>query len=56
MVMVSLFAPVVETIKDVDGHSHAPPRQSPKRGRQKSISPQGQWFPKVESANIGAFE
>ena len=32
------------------------PRQSLRRGRRKSIFPQGQLFSKVESANIGAFE
>ena len=32
------------------------PRQSLRRGRQKSISPQGPRFPKAEHANIGKFE
>ena len=32
------------------------PRQSLRRGRQKSISSQRQWFSEVKIANIGAFE
>ena len=36
--------------------NQVPPRQSLRRGRQKSISPKWQWFSKVRCANIGAFE
>jgi hypothetical protein len=38
------------------GFNGREPRQSPREGRQKSVSPQGQWFSKVETAHMRGFE